>query len=85
MAQAFAECGRIAEPEHLLHAVDPVDDTYRRQMDRRLTGQETRHELAQNVHHGKGGNRELPRGLSFMPARLPTHPVQEPVRSRTTA
>ncbi len=29
--------------EHLLWVVDPVDDTYRRQMNRQLTVQESRH------------------------------------------
>ncbi|MBD3003940.1 Tn3 family transposase [Streptomyces sp. 5-10] len=37
---AFAEYGRIAKTEHLLRVVDPVDDTYRRQMNRQLTAQE---------------------------------------------
>ncbi|BDH12828.1 hypothetical protein HOK021_40070 [Streptomyces hygroscopicus] len=43
---AFAEYGRIAKTEHLLRVVDPVDDTYRRQMNRQLTVQESRHKLA---------------------------------------
>ncbi|SDM18908.1 Tn3 transposase DDE domain-containing protein [Nonomuraea maritima] len=35
LGQAFAEYGRIAKTEHLLRVVDPpVDDTYRRQMNR---------------------------------------------------
>ncbi|MDQ0717872.1 TnpA family transposase [Streptomyces luteogriseus] len=37
LGQAFAEYGRIAKTLHLLRAVDPVDDTYRRQMNRQLT------------------------------------------------
>jgi hypothetical protein len=31
--------------------VDPVDDTYRRQMNRQLTVQESRHKLARAVSH----------------------------------
>lgn len=53
--QAFAEYGRIAKTEHLLRVVDPVDDTYRRQMNRQLTVQESRHKLARDVCHGKRG------------------------------
>lgn len=34
---AFAEYGRIDKPMHLLALVDPVDDTYRRLMNRQLT------------------------------------------------
>ncbi|GIH26328.1 hypothetical protein Aph01nite_46380 [Acrocarpospora phusangensis] len=52
---AFAEYGRIAKTEHLLRVVDPVDDTYRRQMNRQLTVQESRHKLARDVCHGKRG------------------------------
>ncbi|MYQ40715.1 MULTISPECIES: Tn3 family transposase [unclassified Streptomyces] len=32
-----AEYGRIAKTEHLLRVVGPVDDTYRRQMNRQLS------------------------------------------------
>jgi TnpA family transposase len=39
LGAAFAEYGRIAKTEHLLRVVDPVDDTYRRQMNRQLTVQ----------------------------------------------
>ncbi|WPP32270.1 Tn3 family transposase [Streptomyces sp. CL7] len=46
LGQAFAEYGRIAKTLHLLAVVDPVDDTYRRQMNRQLTVQESRHKLA---------------------------------------
>jgi TnpA family transposase len=53
--RAFAEYGRIAKTEHLLRVVDPVDDTYRRQMNRQLTVQESRHKLARDVCHGKRG------------------------------
>lgn len=35
--------------------VDPVDNTYRRQMNRQLTVQESRHKLARDVCHGKRG------------------------------
>ncbi|MQY37095.1 hypothetical protein SRB17_50990 [Streptomyces sp. RB17] len=55
LGAAFAEYGRIAKTEHLLRVVDPVDDTYRRQMNRRLTVQESRHKLARDVCHGKRG------------------------------
>ncbi len=55
LGAAFAECGRIAKTEHLLWVVDPVDDTYRRQMNRQLTVQESRHKLARDVCHGKRG------------------------------
>lgn len=55
LGQAFAAYGRIAKTEHLLRVIDPVDDTYRRQMNRRLTVQESRHKLARDVCHGKRG------------------------------
>jgi hypothetical protein len=35
--EAYPEYGRIDEALHLLRAVDPVDGTYRRQMNRQLT------------------------------------------------
>ncbi|GAA1229233.1 hypothetical protein GCM10009665_19590 [Kitasatospora nipponensis] len=38
-----------------MRMVDPVDDTYRRQMNRQVTGQESRHKLARDVCHGKRG------------------------------
>lgn len=50
---AFAECGRIDKTLHLLAVVDPVDDTYRRRMNRQLTVQESRHRLARAICHGK--------------------------------
>jgi len=53
--RAFAEYGRIAKTLHLLRVVDPVDDTYRRQMNRQLTVQESRHTLARDICHGKRG------------------------------
>jgi hypothetical protein len=55
LGSAFAEYGRIAKTEHLLWVVDPVDDTYRRQMNRQLTVRESRHKLARDVCHGKRG------------------------------
>ena len=48
--------GRVnANHPHLLRVVDPVDDTYRRQMNRQLTVQESRHKLARDICHGKRG------------------------------
>ncbi|OKJ51656.1 hypothetical protein AMK28_24905 [Streptomyces sp. CB02115] len=41
MRAAFAEYGRIDKTTHLLALVDPVDDTYRRLMNRQLTVQES--------------------------------------------
>ncbi len=55
LGQAFAGYGQIAKTEHLLRVVDRVDDTYRRQVNRRLTVQESRHKLARDVCHGKRG------------------------------
>nr|WP_231509835.1 transposase [Streptosporangium roseum] len=55
LGQAFAEYGRIGKTLHLLRVVDPVDDTYRRQMNRQLTVQESRHKLARDICHGKRG------------------------------
>ncbi|MFD0271350.1 Tn3 family transposase [Streptomyces sp. NPDC127106] len=55
LGQAFAEYGRIAKTLHLLAVVDPVDDTYRRQMHKQLTVQESRHKLARDISHGKKG------------------------------
>jgi TnpA family transposase len=49
LGAAFTEYGRVAKTEHLLRVVDPVDDTYRRQMNRQLTVQESRHKLARDV------------------------------------
>ncbi|WUF66978.1 transposase [Streptomyces nojiriensis] len=46
---------RRGAAEHLLRVVDPVDDTCRRQMNRQLTVQESRHKLARDVCHGKRG------------------------------
>jgi TnpA family transposase len=55
LGTAFAEYGRIAKTLHLLRVVDPVDDTYRRQMNRQLTVRESRHKLARDICHGKRG------------------------------
>lgn len=52
LGAAFVEYGRMAKTEHLLRVVDPVDDTYRQQMNRQLTVQESRHKLARDVRHG---------------------------------
>lgn len=46
LGQAFAEYERIDNTMHLLSLVEPVDDTYRRRMNRQLTVQESRHRLA---------------------------------------
>ncbi|MEE1938366.1 Tn3 family transposase [Streptomyces sp. TRM 70361] len=53
--QAVAEYGRIAKTLHLLQVVDPVDDTYRRQMGKQLSVQESRPTLARDICHGKRG------------------------------
>ncbi|GED90084.1 hypothetical protein TNCT6_71690 [Streptomyces sp. 6-11-2] len=55
LGQAFAEYGRMAKTLHLLQVVDPVDDTYRRQMGKQLSVQESRHTLARDICHGKRG------------------------------
>lgn len=55
LGQAFAEYGRIAKTQHLLALVDPLDDTYQRAMNRQLAIQESRHDLARKICHGKRG------------------------------
>lgn len=55
LGQAFAVYGRIGKTLHLLRVIDLVDDTYRRQMNRQLTAQESRHKLARDICHGKRG------------------------------
>jgi TnpA family transposase len=55
LGQAFAEYRRIDKTMHLLSLVDPVDDTYRRRMNRQLTVQESRHRLARVICHGRRG------------------------------
>jgi TnpA family transposase len=53
--QAFAEYGRIAKTLHRLRVVAPGRRHLRRQMNRQVTVQESRHELARDSCHGKGG------------------------------
>lgn len=73
-----------AKTEHLLRVVDPVDDTYRRQMNRQLTAQESRHKPARNVCHGKRGkhrNLNLLGRYSFTastPAAGALRPLRDP-------
>ena len=55
LGQAFAEYGRIAKTLHLLAVIDPVDDTYRRRVNRQLTIQEAHHTLARQICHGRRG------------------------------
>jgi TnpA family transposase len=45
----------MAKALHRLRVVDPVDGTYRRQMNRQLTVQESRDKLARDICHGKRG------------------------------
>nr|WP_217185723.1 transposase [Streptomyces sp. AC495_CC817] len=60
MDAAFAEYGWIAKTEHLLWVVDPVDDTYRRQMNWQFPVQESRYKPGpgrvppQTLHHPPG-------------------------------
>ncbi|UUU19206.1 transposase [Streptomyces sp. DSM 40750] len=51
--QVFAEYGQNRHDLHLLAVVDPVDDTYRRQMSNRRTVREPRHNLDRDICHGK--------------------------------
>lgn len=60
LGAVFAEYGLIDKTMHLLalvarDPVDPVDDTYRRLMNRQLTVQESRHRLARAICHGGRG------------------------------
>ncbi|GAA2820906.1 TnpA family transposase [Nonomuraea rubra] len=55
LGQAFAEYGRIDKTLHLLSILDPIDDTYRRQLNKQLTVQESRHRLARKICHGASG------------------------------
>lgn len=55
LGAAFAQYGRIDKTMHLLAVVDPVDDTYRRLMNRQLTVRESRHRLARAICHGGRG------------------------------
>jgi hypothetical protein len=52
---AFAEYGRIDKTMHLLALVDPVDDTYRRLMNRQRPCRSPRHRLARAICHGGRG------------------------------
>lgn len=40
---------------HLLSILDPIDDTYRRKLNKQLTVQESRHRLARKICHGSNG------------------------------
>ncbi|MFA7764358.1 Tn3 family transposase [Streptomyces sp. NRRL S-448] len=60
LGQAFAEYGRIEKTTHLLNLVDPIDDTYRRRMNRQLTVQESRHTMARAICYGKRGRIQQP-------------------------
>jgi TnpA family transposase len=55
LLQAFAEYGRIDKTLHLLSILDPIDDTYRRKLNKQLTVQESRHRLARKICHGSNG------------------------------
>jgi TnpA family transposase len=55
LGQAFAEYGRIAKTVHLLALIDPVDETYRRQIGRQQNMTESRHQLARRIYHGQRG------------------------------
>ncbi|MFI6517660.1 Tn3 family transposase [Spirillospora sp. NPDC050679] len=44
--RALAEYGRIDKTLHLLYILGPIDDGYRRTLNKRLTVQEARHRLA---------------------------------------
>ncbi|MFD9482646.1 Tn3 family transposase [Streptomyces sp. NPDC059991] len=55
LGAAFAEYTRIDKTMHLPALVDPVDDTYRRLMNRQLTVQEFRDRLARAICHGGRG------------------------------
>lgn len=55
LGQAFAEYGRIDKTLHLLSILDPIDDTYRRRLNKQLTVQESRHRLARRICHGGNG------------------------------
>ncbi|GAA0902372.1 hypothetical protein GCM10009574_091010 [Streptomyces asiaticus] len=89
LGAAFAEYGRIDKTMHLLALVDPVDDTYRRLMNRQLTVQESRHPLAPRdlprrprpdppgVPRGPGGPARRPR-----PRPQRRRPVEHPLPGR---
>lgn len=84
LGQAFAEYGRIAKTLHLLAVVDPMDDTYRRQMHKQLTVQESRHKLAREICHGKKGtiHQAYRDGMEDLLTELPKGELERP-RSST--
>jgi TnpA family transposase len=55
LGQAFAEYGRIDKTLHLLSILDPIDDTYRRRLNKQFTAQESWHRPARKICHGNGG------------------------------
>jgi TnpA family transposase len=55
LGAAFADYGRIAKTAHILAVVDPLDDSYRRNVHTQLTVQESRHRLARKIFHGQRG------------------------------
>ncbi|MBP2708007.1 Tn3 family transposase [Microbispora sp. RL4-1S] len=61
LGAASAEYGRIDKTMHLLALVDPVDDTYRRLMNRQLTVQESCHRMARAIRRGRGQIRQASR------------------------
>ncbi len=60
LGQAFAEYGRIDKTLHLLDILDPIDDGYRRTLNKQLTVQESRHRLARKICHAGGGQIRQP-------------------------
>ncbi|ANP53733.1 TnpA family transposase [Streptomyces griseochromogenes] len=56
LGAAFAEYGRIDKTMHLLALADPMDDTYRRLMNRQLTVQESRNFLGRYLFNIKAGD-----------------------------
>lgn len=60
LGQAFAEYGRIDKTLHLLDVLDPIDDGYRRTLNKQLTVQESRHRLARKICHAGGGQIRQP-------------------------
>jgi hypothetical protein len=60
LGQAFAEYGRIDKTLHLLSILDPIDDTYRRRLNKQLTAQESWHRPARKICHGNGGRSARP-------------------------
>jgi TnpA family transposase len=54
----FAEYGGIDKTLHLLSILDPIDDTDRRELNKQLTVQESRHCLARKICHGRNQMRQ---------------------------